>query len=187
MRHWDTLKDFFGNLWDNIVGIFMRAWERIKDLPVIGDAIRIVGAGGGLRVRTDDSAAPPAFQQGGVVPGPVGRAQAAIVHGGEMVLPQPFAENLMQRLLEGGVSALVGPAPGMATAMAGGGVPGGGYTDNRDMSITISEGAVVVHAAPGQDAAEIGEVVSQKLRAEIRAAYRAFDSGFTDNHDHTGL
>ena len=57
--------------------------------------------------------------------------------------------------------------------MAGGGTTV--YEDNR--SFTISEGAVVVHAAPGQDAAEIGEVVSQKLRAEIRAAYRTFDSG----------
>ena len=166
-----SVKDFIIGVWQGIWDFILGIINRIKNAPA--ELLESLPGGKFLQKAV---VALPGFQQGGVVPGPVGRAQAAIVHGGEMVLPQPFAEN-MQRLLDGGVSALVGPAPGMATAMAGGGVPGGGYTDNRDMSITISEGAVVVHAAPGQDAAEIGEVVSQKLRAEIRAAYRAFDSG----------
>ena len=166
-----SVKDFIIGVWQSIWDFILGIINRIKNAP----AELLESLPGGKFVQKA-LVALPGFAAGGVVPGPVGRAQAAIVHGGEMVLPQPFADN-MQRLLEGGVSALAGPAPGMATAMAGGGVPGGGYTDNRDMSITISEGAVVVHAAPGQDAAEIGEVASQKLRAEIRAAYRAFDSG----------
>ena len=163
-----SVKDFIIGVWQSIWDFIMGIINRIKNAP----AELLESLPGGKFVQKA-VAALPGFAAGGVVPGPVGRAQAAIVHGGEMVLPQPFAENL-RRLLDGGVSALVGPAPGMAMAGGGGTVI---HEDNRTFDFSIAEGAVVVHAAPGQDAAEIGEVVSQKLRAEIRAAYRAFDSG----------
>ena len=172
----DDIIGVFASVKDYIVGVWQSIWDfilgiinRIKKAPA-----ELLESLPGGKLLQKALVALPGFAAGGVVPGPVGRAQAAIVHGGEMVLPQPFAEN-MQRLLDGGVSALVGPAPGMATAGVGGGTVI--HEDNRTFDFSIAEGAVVVHAAPGQDAAEIGEVVSQKLRAEIRAAYRAFDSG----------
>ena len=163
-----SVKDFIVGVWQSIWDFILGIINRIKNAPA--ELLESLPGGKFLQKAV---VALPGFAAGGVVPGPVGRAQAAIVHGGEMVLPQPFAEN-MQRLLDGGVSALVGPAPGMAMAGGGGTVI---HEDNRTFDFSIAEGAVVVHAAPGQDAAEIGEVVSQKLRAEIRAAYRAFDSG----------
>ena len=163
-----SVKDFIIGVWQSIWDFIMGIINRIKNAPA--DLLESLPGGKFVQKAV---AALPGFAAGGVVPGPVGQAQAAIVHGGEMVLPQPFAENL-RRLLDGGVSALVGPAPGMAMAGAGGGTVI--HEDNRTFDFSIAEGAVVVHAAPGQDAAEIGEVVSQKLRAEIRAAYRAFDS-----------
>ena len=162
-----SVKDFIVGVWQSIWDFIMGIINRIKNAP----AELLESLPGGKFVQKA-VAALPGFAAGGVVPGPVGQAQAAIVHGGEMVLPQPFAENL-RRLLDGGVSALVGPAPGIA--MAGGGTVI--HEDNRTFDFSIAEGAVVVHAGAEQDATAIGEAVSRELQLHIRAAYRAFDSG----------
>ena len=83
----------------------------------------------------------------------------------------PFAEN-MRRVLDGGLGALTGPSP--VVAMAGGGTTV--YEDHSDRSINISEGAIVVHAAPGQDPEEIAKVVNDRLRDQIQSVSDNVDS-----------
>ena len=36
----------------------------------------------------------PNFDEGGIIPGPIGAAQLAIVHGGELVIPAPIASSI---------------------------------------------------------------------------------------------
>ena len=83
----------------------------------------------------------------------------------------PFAEN-MRRVLDGGLGALTGPSPVVATAGGGTTV----YEDHSDRSINISEGAIVVHAAPGQDPEEIAKVVNDRLRDQIQSVSDNVDS-----------
>jgi len=60
-----------------------------SSLPLAGLGMLAGGALGAAIARMV-----PKFQEGGIVPGPIGVAQLAVVHGGEMVIPAPIASSV---------------------------------------------------------------------------------------------
>ncbi len=204
IKHWDTLKTFFANLWDWIVDKVMWAWNQVSG---IFDAIGgFFGFGGGeIEVRTSTRANPappavPTLDEGGIVRRPT-LAMLAVNRQPEAVVPLSLLNQLTDKLkamlnsldrfiadfratqagknFVANLPVLMDPSkplfptvPPRAFAGAGAGPT---YIDNR--TVNVSEGAVVVNAAPGQDPVEIAQVVTQRLRDQIQAIPPAFDSG----------
>ena len=105
------LKDNWRAIWDSIVGTTERVWDTITSIgktgmnAFIGFINGIIVAWnslefkipeiklpfgktfGGFSIGTPDIPLIPTFARGGIVPGPLGSPQLAIVHGGERVLP----------------------------------------------------------------------------------------------------
>ncbi len=172
-----------GRLWDSITEKMLGVWEKIEPITnavsnvagTIGSTVGELSSGvGGLASGIGSFARHAAdtlhFQQGGIVPGSPAQAVSAILHGGEMVIPEPLV-----RALQGLSRGLPYAAPMPAVAMGGAGQTTTVYEDSR--TFTISEGAIVVNATPDQDPEEIAQVVTESLRDQLQATTRAFDSG----------
>jgi len=96
-NNWQGISDFFKKLWEDVKGIFQSAVEGIKSIlqPVIDlinsiiSKIQSIGGaiGGGIKKAGNFVGNLLGFDTGGVVPGPIGAPQLAMVHGGETVLP----------------------------------------------------------------------------------------------------
>ena len=95
------IKEIPGKVKDAVKDIPNMVTDAVKDIPVVGQVLDVAGGvadkakgllGGIGKVFTG--------AEGGVVPGPLGRAVPAIIHGGEMVLP-PGASNVLAGCLKG--------------------------------------------------------------------------------------
>ena len=88
--------------------------------------------------------------------------------------------------LAGNMLALMNPAAPLPLPIApAGALAGGSYTttnysaapiDNRTINNHIAEGAIVIHAAAGQNEKEIGQVAMEQLLDQIQSVPAAFDS-----------
>ena len=100
-KTWESFKDFFVDLWEGIKDAVLDIWNSIVDgikgfINNIIDGINVlinainkipginIGEVGKLRLSTDQPAI-RGFATGGIVPGPVGMPQLAVVHGGEEI------------------------------------------------------------------------------------------------------
>ena len=105
----------FRNLFDKVSGIARNTGS------LLGGASRSSPRGGG-RNR------PLQFQEGGVVPGPIGAPQAAIVHGGETILPTHT------------MTAPVIPAQNINVSMSGGfNITGGEQAGEASVQMAVDE------------------------------------------------
>ena len=78
ITHWDKVVDVLKTVWD---------WfSRILSFTPFGLIGQVVSAGTGA---IEAGVGIPRFQDGGIVQGPIGAPQLAIVHGGELVTPAP--------------------------------------------------------------------------------------------------
>ena len=163
---------------DQIIGIITGLIDRIKSIwpDSLGGFFGGVGSILG-------------FAQGGVVPGPLGQPQAAIVHGGEIVLSQDMVRQMRvganaltpltaDRIDSGRGGELfpadmirrlaIGPgglAPSLPSALGAGG--GGG--------LVIGDINVTVTVADGSDGRTIGDAIAQRLRDEVEDLVADFD------------
>lgn len=93
--HWHTFRDAVVDVWNTIEPILKDMLKAVETLvKPLGDvasaASKVGGAAGGILSK---GAKLLGFDQGGMVPGAVGKAMAAVVHGGEMVLPADALTN----------------------------------------------------------------------------------------------
>ena len=147
--------DFVRELPGRVLGI-------LKDIPgMVADAIRdIPGLGAALEVFTGIAGkAGKVFTgaEGGMVPGPLGRAVPAIIHGGEMVLP-PGASKVLAQMLEG---FRLGPAALPQAPHYYGQMYRSSVT-NRTVNINITEPIVI------QTQATDAKGIAQGLREEFQ-------------------
>lgn len=98
----------------------------------------------------------PPFMGGNARGGYVDRNRAAYLHAGEQVLSASTVDTL-RLMLGGGFSQ--GDLAGAVTAGVMGGGSGGGSS-----SFTVAQGAIVIHAQPGQDEARLAAMVEARLR-----------------------
>lgn len=91
------------SVWDRITNTVVTAWHKIRDMnwgdlfTGIGKSLAnglisliegaLKGALKGLPGNIENKIKLPRFDSGGIVPGPIGQPQLAVVHGGETVLP----------------------------------------------------------------------------------------------------
>ena len=103
-KNWAAFADFFGSVWNWIVDKVMWAWDLISPIADaiggIGSALGFGGNDSPNMPTTEPRALPsprsaPSFAEGGIVPGPLGRAVPILAHAGEMVLPQPLSRALL--------------------------------------------------------------------------------------------
>ena len=156
------IKEIPGKVKDAVKDIPNMVTEAVKDIPVVGQVVNIVGGvadkakgflGGIDKVFTG--------AEGGVVPGPQGRPVPAIIHGGEMVLPQG-ASNVLAQMLEGfrlGPAALPQAPPHYGQMYRS-------LVDNRSVTVNITEPIVIQTQATDAKgiAQEIGEAMEDKIR-----------------------
>ena len=168
--------DFVRDLPGRVVGI-------LKDIPgMVADAIRdIPGLGAALEVFTGIAGKVGkalGFQEGGMVPGPVGRPMLATVHGGEMVLP-PSAGQMLLDMFQGfrlGAAGLPTPPPGAATM----------YRQSMMSRPTVNMGDIniTINTSPGADSTEIAENVRDAVKDVVD---KAIGNTFRDiAHDFDG-
>tara|TARA_Y100000310_G_scaffold345852_1_gene471415 strand:+ start:16998 stop:18602 length:1605 start_codon:yes stop_codon:yes gene_type:complete len=105
-KNWDKVADFFKDIWDKVKSATVSAFDSIKEtimgafrtavnfvIDQLNKLIRLINRIPGVSIgelgRIEAPMGPvlPGFQRGGIVPGPVGRPMAAIVHGGERIMP----------------------------------------------------------------------------------------------------
>jgi len=96
------LRDVWATIWTGIKSAVQGAWDAISPIidkiaaaldKVSGAVDKVTGVGGSILGGIKDFVVPE-FAQGGIVPGPVGAPQLAVVHGGEAVLtPQQQASG----------------------------------------------------------------------------------------------
>ena len=136
--------------------------DAVKDIPVVGQVLDVAGGvadkakgllGGIGKVFTG--------AEGGVVPGPLGRAVPAIIHGGEMVLP-PGASNVLAQMLEG---FRLGPAALPQAPYHYGQMYRSSVT-NRTVNINMNEPIVIQTQATDAKgiAQELGEAFQDQIR-----------------------
>ena len=159
----DAVVGIWQSIWDFILGV----WEKIK-APIEAVTGFVKGVGG--TIVGGVQAVVPGYQQGGLVPGALGKPLLSMLHGGELVLPQPLASNL--RAIGQGYD-LTPIIPGYDYGR-GGGAPRTVHEDNR--TINISDGAIVINPAPGQNAEEIAREVKKALGDELRNTAQDLDS-----------
>jgi len=102
--NWQGITDFFKKLWDDIKSVFQSAIDGIKAIlqPVIDLINNIIAkiqsiggaVGGGIKKAGAFVGNLLGFDTGGIVPGPVGAPQLAMVHGGETILPTHKSPNM---------------------------------------------------------------------------------------------
>ena len=152
------IKEIPGKVKDAVKDIPNMVTEAVKDIPVVGQVVNIVGGvadkakgflGGIDKVFTG--------AEGGVVPGPQGRPVPAIIHGGEMVLPQG-ASNVLAQMLEG---FQLGPAALPQAPHYYGQMYRSSVT-NRTVNINMNEPIVI------QTQATDAKGIAQELREEIQ-------------------
>lgn len=95
--NWSSITGFFKDLWASVTAIFRSAVDGIKAIlqPIIDtvnnliNKIQSIGGaiGGGVKKAGKAVGDFLGFDTGGVVPGPRGAPQLAMVHGGETILP----------------------------------------------------------------------------------------------------
>ena len=170
---WDWIKDapIFAPIIDGIQWVIdqlqtLFGWiGKVKDgFGKVGDAF---GAVGGFFGKVGDFLG---FQEGGIVPGPTGRPRLAMVHGGEMVLPQT-AVDMFKGFLAG-PQALPTAPPGAAQI----------YRQSISSRPTVNiTGDIVVNAAPGADSEEIArniaDAIDEAIGERFRDVAKDFDSG----------
>ena len=136
--------------------------DAVKDIPVVGQVLDVAGGvadkakgflGGIGKVFTG--------AEGGVVPGPLGRAVPSIIHGGEMVLPVG-ASRVIAQMLEGfrlGPAALPQAPPHYGQMYRS-------SVTNRTVNINITEPIVIQTQATDAKgiAQEIGEMIQDQIR-----------------------
>ncbi len=151
--------DFVRELPGRVVGI-------LKDIPgMIADAIRdIPGLGVALEAFTGIAGKVGKVftgAEGGMVPGPLGRAVPAIIHGGEMVLPVG-ASRVIAQMLEG---FRLGPAALPQAPYHYGQMYRSSVT-NRTVNINITEPIVIQTQATDAKgiAQELHEAIEDKIR-----------------------
>ena len=104
----ENFVNFWKGIWEGVKSIFINIWEGIKDtfsgvIDFINEGIQkvlkafekmkaivtspIKAVGGFIRGVQNVGRQILGFQQGGVVPGPPGTPQLAVVHGGETISP----------------------------------------------------------------------------------------------------
>ena len=175
---WDWIKDapIFAPIIDGIQWVIdqlqtLFGWiGKVKDgFGKVGDVFGAVGgffgkAGDFLGFQGDG------FQEGGIVPGPAGRPRLAMVHGGEMVLPQT-AVDMFKGFLAG-PQALPTAPPGAAQIYRQ------SITSRPTVNIT---GDIVINTAPGADSEEIArniaDAIDEAIGERFRDVAKDFDSG----------
>ena len=177
IEHWTPIKQFFIDLWNDVVAAFDAAWARIKPIAdAIAAAISATdftfggGAQGGAQGGTQGggSDAPngtlldPEFGGFRARGGPVRAGRGYIV--GEDG-PEWFAPGVSGNIVAHAdllslarIPVDTRPAGGGAARAAGG---GGG---------AVSVGAIHVHAAPGMDARAVADEVMRRIREAGRGA-----------------
>ena len=149
---WRELRDAVFWVWDQIVDKVMWAWDKIK-----GPIEKIGGfLGGGFGQVGGKVGGFLGFQEGGIVPGPAGQPRLAMVHGGEMVLPQTVVD--MFRGFAAGPQALPAAPPGAATTTT--------IHGNREVRLDV--GGITINAQ-GADSQEIADNVDAVLRDRMAA------------------
>ena len=149
---WRELRDAVFWVWDQIVDKVMWAWDKIK-----GPIEKIGGFfGGGFGQVGGKVGGFLGFQEGGIVPGPAGQPRLAMVHGGEMVLPQTVVD--MFRGFAAGPQALPAAPPGAATTT--------NIHGNREVRLDV--GGITINAQ-GADSQEIADNVDAVLRDRMAA------------------
>ena len=160
----DAVVGIWQSIWDFILGV----WEKIK-APIEAVTGFVKGVGG--TIVGGVQAVVPGYQQGGLVPGALGKPLLSMLHGGELVLPQPLASNL--RAIGQGYD-LTPIIPGYDYGR-GGGAPRTVHEDNRTIN-NIGDIAIVINPAPGQNAEEIAREVKKALGDELRNTAQDLDS-----------
>jgi len=173
IEHWTPIKQFFIDLWNDVVAAFDAAWARIKPIAdAIAAAISATDFtfGGGAQDGTQGggSDAPngtlldPEFGGFRARGGPVRAGRGYIV--GEDG-PEWFAPGVSGNIVAHAdllslarIPVDTRPAGGGAARAAGG---GGG---------AVSVGAIHVHAAPGMDARAVADEVMRRIREAGRGA-----------------
>ena len=84
--------------------------------------------------------------------------------------------DLLSALQNARISPLATSPAALADIYAGYAPEGRSAVDSRDQSVTFTEGAIVVNAAPGQSEVEIGQVAARAMIDEYQIAVEQFDS-----------
>ena len=181
---------------DKLIGVFKGIWNWFRDSPVFGPLIdgatqaiemiktlldwagKIEGAFSWVKSKLgfgEDEGDPnaPRFGRGGMVPGPTGRPLAAVVHGGEMILP-PDVARVMSNLMRGPAStpSALYPVPALA------GPTYSTQTMSKASEINIEfSGDIVINAPHGSDPQEIARIVNEEIGERFRDVVHNFDDG----------
>ena len=181
---------------DKLLGVFKEIWNWFRDSPVFGPLIdgatqaiemiktlldwagKIEGAFSWVKSKLgfgEDEGDPnaPSFGRGGMVPGPTGRPLAAVVHGGEMILP-PDVARVMSNLMRGPAStpSALYPVPALA------GPTYSTQTMSKASEINIEfSGDIVINAPHGSDPQEIARIVNEEIGERFRDVVHNFDDG----------
>ena len=181
---------------DKLLGVFKGIWNWFRDSPVFGPLIdgatqaiemiktlldwagKIEGAFSWVKSKLgfgEDEGDPnaPRFGRGGMVPGPTGRPLAAVVHGGEMILP-PDVARVMSNLMRGPAStpSALYPVPALA------GPTYSTQTMSKASEINIEfSGDIVINAPHGSDPQEIARIVNEEIGERFRDVVHNFDDG----------
>ena len=181
---------------DKLIGVFKGIWNWFRDSPVFGPLIdgatqaiemiktlldwtgKIEGAFSWVKSKLgfgEDEGDPnaPSFGRGGMVPGPTGRPLAAVVHGGEMILP-PDVARVMSNLMRGPAStpSALYPVP----ALAGPSYSTQTMSKASEINIEFS-GDIVINAPQGSDPHEIARIVNEEIGERFRDVVHNFDDG----------
>ena len=176
-QEWDQIVGIVGGIWSRVYDT-VKGWieaiislikeipgkvkDAVKDIPVVGQVLDVAGGvadkakgllGGIGKVFTG--------AEGGVVPGPLGRAVPAIIHGGEMVLPSG-ASNVLAQMLEG---FRLGPAALPQAPHYYGQMYRSSVT-NRTVNINMNE-PIVIHTQ-ATDAKGIAQELHEAIQDQIR-------------------
>ena len=158
--------DFVRELPGRVVGILKdipgMVADAMKEIPVVGQVLDIAsGAADKAKGFLGGIGKLVTGAEGGVVPGPLGRAVPAIIHGGEMVLPVG-ASRVIAQMLEG---FRLGPAALPQAPHYYGQMYRSSVT-NRTVNINITEPIVIQTQAT--DAQGIAEELHEAIEDKIR-------------------
>ena len=156
------IKEIPGKVKDAVKDIPNMVTDAVKEIPVVGQVLDVAsGAADKAKGFLGGIGKLVTGAEGGVVPGPLGRAVPAIIHGGEMVLP-PGASRVIAQMLEG---FRLGPAALPQAPHYYGQLYRSSVT-NRTVIINMNEPIVIQTQAT--DAQGIAEELHEAIQDQIR-------------------
>ena len=156
------IKEIPGKVKDAVKDIPNMVTEAVKEIPVVGTVLNAAsGAADKAKGLLGGIGKAFGFAEGGIVPGPQGRAVPAIVHGGEMVLT-PGVSNVLAQMLQGfrlGPAALPQAPPHYGQMYRSSVV-------TRSVTVNIVE-PIVIHTQ-ATDAKGIAQELGEAIQDQIR-------------------